>query len=407
MNVLVTDGENRSALAVTRSLGRRKGCRVVVTGKEARNLASSSGFCRQGLSVPDPLREGVKYVSAISEIAARETIDVIFPMTEQSIHLLNIARDRLPEGMMLACPPTATMESVADKSALYRMAERLQVSIPQTLYLAGVGDLSAVIEKIDRYPVVVKPALSKIPEGEGFLSAGVRYAASREELEHLYMTSNVLRYPSMIQEMIVGPGTGLFTLYDGNRHLALFSHRRLREKPPSGGVSVVSESVPLDEEMVEAAHRLLSAVGWSGVAMVEFKRDQRDGKAKLMEINGRFWGSLQLAVACGVDFPALFLDHLQGKKPSVPIRDYRVGHKLKWFFGTLDHLLIRLKSSDEKMNFLQGYPSKLQAVVDFLNVWEKNTSFDVFDRNDPGPFWFEGHSYIRHALRIKRSKDDG
>ncbi len=342
MNVLVTDGENRSSLAVTRSLG-RKGCRVMVTGREARTLASSSKFCQESFAVPDPLRDGAGYVEAIDEIVVRENIDVVFPITEQSIYQLNLTLDHLPEGTVLACQPAEKMQAVADKAALFRLAERLKVPVPTTLYLAGAGDLSSVIGKIDWYPVVVKPALSKIQEGKRFLSAGVRYAASQEELKYLYATSSVLRYPSMIQERIVGPGTGLFTLYDGNRHLALFSHQRLREKPPSGGVSVVSESVPLDEEMVEASHRLLSAVGWSGVAMVEFKRDQRDGKAKLMEINGRFWGSLQLAIACGIDFPTLFLDQLQGKKPTTLIRDYRVGHKLKWFFGTLDHLLIRVK----------------------------------------------------------------
>jgi len=401
MNVLVTDGENRSALAVTRSLG-RKGCRVVVTGKEVPSLASSSKFCRQCYQVPDPLRDVGEYAAAIKEITIRKRIDVVFPMTEQSIHLLNQDRDRLPGRVVLACPSAEKMQAVSDKSALCRLAESLHVPVPQTLYLACAGDLSANIGKIDRYPVVVKPALSRIPEGHGFLSAGVRYAASQEELEQLYATSSVLRYPSMIQEKIVGPGIGLFTLYDTDRHLALFSHRRLREKPPSGGVSVVSESVLLDERMVEAADRLLSAVGWSGVAMVEFKRDLRDGRAKLMEINGRFWGTLQLAIVCGIDFPSLLLDFLHGKSPAVTIRDYRVGHKLKWFFGTLDHLLIRLKHGREKLNLSSDSPSLRQSVIDFLKVWGKNTSFDVFDRHDLGPFWFEGRSYIRQVMRIKR-----
>lgn len=399
MNVLITDGENRSALAVTRSLG-RKGCRVVVTGKEARSLASSSKFCQQGLPVPDPLLDGADYVKAIGEIVAREAIDVIFPMTEQSIHLFNQDRNRLSGRVVLASPPAAKMLAVADKVSLFQLAEKLGVPVPKTLYLTGPEDLAARIGEIDRYPVVVKPTLSSIPEGQGFISGGVRYAKSQGELERLYGTQKALRYPSMIQEKIEGPGTGLFSLYDNDRHLALFSHRRLREKPPSGGVSVVSESVPLDEEMVEAADRLLSAVGWTGVAMVEFKRDLRDDQAKLMEINGRFWGTLQLAIACGVDFPGLLLDHLQGNTPLSPIRDYRVGYKLKWFFGTLDYLLIRLKHSGEKLNLPSGSPSRQQSIIDFLKVREKNTSFDVFERNDPGPFWFEGRSYICEAMRV-------
>jgi len=400
MNILVTDGENRSALAVTRSLG-RKGCRVAVTSTQERSLASSSRFCTSGFAVPDPLLDGAHYVRSVLDIAAREKIDFIFPMTEQSVHLLNQARNCLPASTVLACPVAEKMHAVSDKSGLFRLAEGLGIPVPWTLYLASSDDLSSNIANIDRYPVVVKPALSRRFDGKRFIPGGVMYASSRDELEQLYATSRILSYPSMIQEKIVGLGTGLFTLYDGNRHLVLFSHRRLREKPPSGGVSVVSESVPLDEEMVEAAGKLLSSVAWNGIAMIEFKRDNRDGKAKLMEINGRFWGSLQLAIACGVDFPVLLLDHLQGHNSTMQQFDYCVAHKLKWFFGTLDHLLIRMKHSKEKLNLPLGAPSRWQAVVDFLNIYEKNTSFDVYDRDDPGPFWFEGRLYLRHAMRCK------
>ena len=397
-NLLITDGESRSSLAATRSLG-KKGCRVVVTAKQEISLASCSRFCSQGFSTPDPLLDGAKYSKAIIEIVKKEKIDVVFPMSEVSIHLLNEIRNQLPSRVILACSTSDKMAAVSNKSLLFRLASRVQVPIPHTLHLQSAADLSEVIEQINHYPVVIKPAMSRIPKDAGFLFGGVRYAKSREELKNLYATIDVLRYPPMIQERIEGPGTGLFTLYDGNKHLALFSHRRLREKPPSGGVSVFSESAPLDEEMVEYSRRLLSAVGWQGVAMVEFKRDLRDGKAKLMEINGRFWGTLQLAISCGVDFPALYLDFLQGKKPPALVRDYLVGHKMKWFFGTLDYLYIRLKHKNENLNLPPGSPTKWKVIMDFLKIFEKNTSFDVFNRNDIKPFCFEALSYMRRAVK--------
>ena len=344
--------------------------------------------------IPSPLQAGAEYGTKIQEIVKKEGIDVIFPMTEPSICLLNSFRASLPTEVILACPTAEKMAAVSDKFNLCKLAEKLNVPIPKTLYLSSPDDLAAQLEIIDHYPVVVKPALSKIPVKQGFLSTGILYASSRAELEQLYATESALLHPSMIQEKIIGPGTGLFTLYDSDHHLALFSHRRLREKPPSGGVSVVSESIPLDEEMVAAADRLLSAVEWRGIAMIEFKRDRRDGKAKLMEINGRFWGSLQLAIACGVDFPSLLLDYLDGTKPPDPIYNYRVGHKMKWLIGTLDHLLIRLKNSDETLNLPPDFPSKWRSTLDFLKFLEKDTSFDVFDKNDIAPFWCEICSHV-------------
>lgn len=395
MNILITDGENRSALAATRSLG-RKGCRVVVAAKQPRSLASSSKYCALGMAVPDPGLDGEGYAAIIRDIAVKERIDFIFPMTEVSIYLLNQVRDKLPPDVVLACAPADKMNAVSNKSDLFRLADHLSVPMPRTFFLSGADELPRVLQDIDRYPVVIKPALSKIPlAGGGFLSGGILYASSKKELEQYYLSDPVLQHPSMIQERIVGPGTGLFTLFDQDRPLALFSHRRVREKPPSGGVSVVSESVPLDEEMVDHAERLLSTVGWQGVAMVEFKRDLRDGKAKLMEINGRFWGTLQLAVASGVDFPGLYLDLLQGKKPASLVREYKIGQKLKWFFGTLDHLLIRLKNNDLDLNLPPDAPTKFGALFEFMKIIEKNTSFDVFNRNDRGPFWYEARNYLR------------
>jgi predicted ATP-grasp superfamily ATP-dependent carboligase len=242
--------------------------------------------------------------------------------------------------------------------------------------------------------------MSKIPIKEGFLSTGVKYAHNKAELEKLYETEPSLDFPSMIQEKVTGPGTGLFTLFNNGRHLALFSHQRLREKPPSGGVSVVCESVALDEEMVDASQKLLAAVDWQGVAMVEFKRDLRDGQAKLMEINGRFWGSLQLAIASGINFPVLFLHQLMQSAQKGGLEDtYRIGLRMKWFLGTLDHLIIRLRNNESTLNLPPGYGSKIDVLYEFLKLKEKNSVFDVIDRKDIGPFWHELRSYCVYLLK--------
>lgn len=397
MNVLVTDGENRSTLAVTRALG-RSGCNVFVSGRELGNISACSKYCRKSFKVSDPLTDGGIYSLAIAEIINREDIDIVFPMTEQSIYCLNKARERLEKHAILACAPPEKMEAVSNKYKLFQLAEKLGVAIPETIYIKDADDFLEKRNRISGFPVVVKPAFSRIEDGERIITTSVMYAADQGELNRLYETRSALRFPSLIQELIVGQGTGLFTLYDTDHHLALFSHRRLLEKPPSGGVSVLSESVPLDKEMVEAAGKLLSAVAWSGIAMVEFKRDVRDGRAKLMEINGRFWGSLQLAVFAGVDFPTLCLDYYLGRKPVFLSADYRVGHKLKWFFGILDHLIIRVKNGDHLLKLPPASPTRWQVTREFLKIRHANTSFDVYDSGDMRPFVSEAKAYIRNLM---------
>lgn len=397
MNVLVTDGENRAALAVTRSLGRR-GCSVFVVGRELESISSTSQFCRRAFRVPDPLNETGQYIDAVAKIISSEDIDIVFPVSEQSIFNLSAAREKLGEHVILACAPFEKMKTISNKYRLFQAAERLNVAVPKTIYVSGIDDFEFKRVQVTGFPVVVKPAFSKIRDGEHFLSAGVMYAFDHNQLSRLYEIEPVLRYPSLIQEFIAGEGTGLFTLFDRNRHLVLFSHRRLLEKPPTGGVSVLSESVPLDSEMVEFATRLLSDVEWSGVAMVEFKRDIRDGKVKLMEINGRFWGSLQLAVASGVDFPSLCLDFYLGNSPALEIGAFTVGHRLKWFIGILDHILIRMKTKSELYKLSDPAPIR-QVIMELLTLYENNTSSDVFDYTDLKPIASEIKTYIKNIIR--------
>jgi len=122
---------------------------------------------------------------------------------------------------------------------------------------------------------------------------------------------------ALVQEYLPGHGEAVFLLADAGRTLASFAHRRLREKPPSGGVSVLREAIAPDPKLLAAAERLLAELAFTGVAMVEFRRTP-DGRAALMEVNPRLWGSLQLAVDAGVDFASLLVALHRGARPEAP-----------------------------------------------------------------------------------------
>ena len=161
-------------------------------------------------------------------------------------------------------------------------------------------------------------------------------------------------FPLLLQERVVGPGVGIFLLIWDGVLRATFAHRRLREKPPSGGVSVYRESIAADPALVERSRQLLAHFGWQGVAMVEYKVDERTGIPVLMEINGRFWGSLQLAVDAGVDFPRLLIDCAEGKPTRRTRRRITVGSRLRWWWGDVDQLLLRLRHSGADLGLPDG-----------------------------------------------------
>jgi predicted ATP-grasp superfamily ATP-dependent carboligase len=156
-------------------------------------------------------------------------------------------------------------------------------------------------------------------------------------------------------------------------------------------VSVLSESTPLDPRLLEEAERLLEGLKWHGVAMVEFKHDARDGVPKLLEVNGRFWGSLQLSVDAGVDFPhLLYRQAIDGDVE--PVLTYRSGVRLRWWLGDLDCLMLRLRERG-------GAGGRLRAVRDFVQGGGRRTRGEVLRREDPAPAAVELAQYVGDLVR--------
>jgi predicted ATP-grasp superfamily ATP-dependent carboligase len=247
--------------------------------------------------------------------------------------------------------------------------------------------------------VVLKPARSVVAAPGALLKLRVLHAAGPAELREAARRLPPEAYPVLVQQRIVGPGTGVFLLRWDGLPRARFAHRRLREKPPSGGVSVLSESVSLDGEpdLPERSLALLAAFDWQGVAMVEYKRDARTGVPYLMEINGRFWGSLQLAVDAGVDFPALLLDCVAGRAPAAAPA-WAAGRRLRWFWGDVDHLLARLRHDARALSLPPRAGGRARALLDFLaGTWRPGQRGETLRLADPRPFLREGAQWLRSA----------
>ena len=177
---------------------------------------------------------------------------------------------------------------------------------------------------------------------------------------------------------------------------AVFSKRSIRDKPPSGGVSVMRESIPVDRRTLEYSEKILRLLNWSGVAEAEFKIDPNDNLPKLIEINGRLSGYVQLATDCGVDFPYLLylLSIGEGINPCL---SYKIGLKSRWFLGDLDHLRTILLMKREKLNLKPSYPGRFRSLVHFLNFFERNSKFEVCRWDDPKPFLWEVLSYVQET----------
>jgi predicted ATP-grasp superfamily ATP-dependent carboligase len=398
MKILVTDGDNRAALAITRSLGRERH-QIIVGSESYPNLAATSRYCSTHFIYPDPQRDPEGFQETIEQTTKRLHPDILIPVSEITTLLVTQQKRFLEEFTTVPFPNHDIVQCAADKRAILKHALELGIPIPETVFVDSPVSIDQIIPQCQHlgFPVVIKPSRSRVLRKEQWHGTITRYAVDSLELETILNSIPSEEYPLLLQERIVGPGVGVFALMDHDKLMCTFSHRRIREKPPSGGVSVLRESVPVNSELRKRSEKLLRAIRWQSVAMVEFKKDNRNGDYRLMEINGRFWGSLQLAIDAGVNFPLLVLKsvHTDGIKPQF---DYHVGVKTRWFWGDFDALLSRLFKPRRTLNLPTGFPNKWEYFKAFMRLKQKGMHYEVLNPDDLHPWFLESRRWFRSFI---------
>jgi predicted ATP-grasp superfamily ATP-dependent carboligase len=228
-------------------------------------------------------------------------------------------------------PAHNLLANASNKAATLKIALENNVPCPKTYFVKNADEIKKIIDEIP-FPVIIKPTQSSG-------STGLVYITKKENLIETFEKISHEFGEAIIQELIP-PGGGAFgveMLFNKNSDpKAIFVHQRLREYPITGGPSTLRVGVK-NEELVEISTRLLRGMNWYGIAMVEFKVDPRNNSPKLMEINPRFWGSLILSVASGVDFPYLLCKLAMEGDVNIPL-EYKTGVQARWLFTVISSI---------------------------------------------------------------------
>lgn len=363
--VLVLDGQTNQALACVRSLG-RAGYDVLVAATRPRPLASWSRFARERFRLRG---ETVAAFGELRRWASERGVNVVLPLTERACILCNHEREQWEAaGITVGSAPDELLRLAFDKATTVDIARRSGVAVPPTRAPTSLVEAHAAAQEIG-FPCVVKSRYSNAWDGTRFFAdPGTTYVREPGELEAAIQQHRQGDHWPLIQGFVPGQGKGVFALFDGGRPLAWFAHERLRDVRPSGSGSSLRRSAPLDPRLLDPAERLLSAMSWHGPAMVEF-RDDGVHDPVLMEVNGRFWGSLQLTVSAGADFPQWWVAILRGRK--VDRRSgYATGLTVRWLWGDVKRFLYILAGAPA------GYPGPYPTIGQGLR--------ELFGRQPPG-----------------------
>ena len=314
-----------NGLSIARSLGRR-GVPVWVTTPPNIKLASCSRYTLRTLHWPEEDCEA--QVAYLLELAERYHLDqwVLFPTSDETAALLSKFHAELSRRFRVSTPNWNVLRWAYDKRLTYRLAAEERVDYPSTILPGTEADLEGVSFP---FPAVLKPATHA--SINRFTAEKAWPAANREELLARYREARDLIPPDLIlvQERIPGGGEAQFSyaaLCCDGQPIASLTARRTRQYPIDFGYSssfVETLDVP---EIVAPSRRLLAAIRYTGLVEVEYKRDARDGRYKLLDINPRLWTWAPLGGRAGVDFPYLLWQMMVGR--PVPEQVGRTG--VRW-----------------------------------------------------------------------------
>lgn len=314
MRVIITDGNFKHTLAAVRSLG-RKGVDITVLSDSPLSIAFYSKYCKTGILAPNP-EHSSDFAKFVTDFVKNGSYDVLLPISYAAVDQISGIQKLIESDIGIPLPASDALQLAANKEKTMQYAKNIGVPIPKTYY-PKTSDEVITLSKTLSYPVVVKGSIE---------NGNVGYANSPDDLLVLY--KKMIDFTPIFQEYIVGDGYGFFALYNHGEARAIFMHRRIREYPVTGGPSALAESV-YEPRLMELGLKMLDSLRWHGVAMVEFKRDVRTDDFVLMEINPKFWGSLELAIVSGVDFPYL-TSKMICKGDIEPVFTYQTGVKFRW-----------------------------------------------------------------------------
>lgn len=319
--------DDRKTVACARALA-RAGASVTVGGDTFESQAFYSRSVRRRVHYPHPRLGIQQFIEAINEHVEHDHYDVVLPMNDYTTVALTRSRDLLHSNVATALPPIESLEVASDKSRTQALAERLDIVTPTTLEVQNDDHLREIADSID-FPCVVK-----LRRGSG--AVGFQVIASRQQL---LKTLQRPRGPSdiafdrehlLVQDYVPGEVHDACVLCDHGEIRAGLTQKRLRSYPKEGGIGTLVETTH-EPELLRHAKRILESLLWHGPAQVEFKVDPETGRTWLLEINGRFWGSTDVAIQAGIDFPLLTCKLALGEDVD-PVSDYAFGLRYRFPF---------------------------------------------------------------------------
>jgi predicted ATP-grasp superfamily ATP-dependent carboligase len=375
MRALIVDPRDaRASVAAVRALA-QAGWTVGVGGARRNGLAASSRWCSAWHPVPPPEHGIDAFVAAIETAAARGSYDVVLPSGDAEALAVSAARERITPAVPY--PVHDVVLRAFDKLGLADAAAAAGVRTPATV----VVPIGATAPQADG-PVVVKERL----HAGSVAAAGPRVEAewvAANDVGRQVALVHAAGADALLQEVVHGRLVAHASVTDRDGTMVATVQQEADRIFPAGtGASARARTVPVEPALHAGAGRLLRELGWVGLAQLQFLRPA-GGEPVLIDFNGRFYGSLALAVGAGVNLPALWAAVATGRRvqaapPAV------AGVSFQWLEGDL-----RLATAARGLQLASGVAASLHFAA--------HARHGIWRTADPMPAF-------REAVRLARQE---
>jgi predicted ATP-grasp superfamily ATP-dependent carboligase/protein-tyrosine-phosphatase len=381
-----------TSLAIVRSLG-RLGLEVHLAPFEGSPVTRHSRYVARRHLLGHPLANEAGFVDALRRLLAATSFDLVVPTSDKSLVPLMAYRDEISRVSRFVAPDDVGFRVTNRKDETLALAAACGMRVPRTVRVDNAVEAASIALPFP-FPVVLKPIVSHVAGRTERLR--VRVAHSMDELEQR-LPEMATASPVLVQEFCPGTGLGLSVLARNGEVTAAFQHERVHE-PPAGGAGSYRRSAPLSKELLEAVQRFCAEIGWNGPAMFEFKQHD-GGEPVLMEVNGRFWGSLALAIHAGVDFPRLMYESMVLDR-TTRVFEYRVPLYVRHTVRDVSWLYANARVSRARPDLIRVPMSQLAREA--LNLPAGRERYDLESFADPLPAFFGWLDMARDVYGVAR-----
>lgn len=358
--LIIEQGDSRGAVAAVRALA-RAGWSVGVGSPAAAGLASASRFCRYRHEVPPAHRNVDEFMAAVRRIVGVHGYEVVFGAGEAEVLALSARRDEVAAAIPYA--QDAVVRRALDKTDLEQVALQVGFALPATVSLEGRSDGDT--------PYVVKARQHAAPERPGApprIDTNVFFGAPEARRRVAEIVADGAE--PIVQEFLDGALVAYAAVADRDSRVVADSMQVASHIwPPFAGASCRAATTAVDEDIATAAQRLFTALEWFGLAELQFVVSAA-GRPRLIDFNGRFYGSLALAVAAGANLPAVWAALATGRQAR-PARA-RAGVRYQWLEAD-----VRRALREQRQGVVRDVATTVAAAA--------GAHHSLWEARDPGP----------------------